>query len=128
MWEYLPPMRVSQALPLARGASTYISLSYPYLVALRLSFKLEPGFSLSYRPQGTGPEIILAQQRREKRERGGQRPVPEHKNGRREKGGGKGQFFIMECSKCAQGVLLVATAKDVSCQDPKGRPVQMPEY
>ena len=34
----------------------------------------------------------------------------------------------MECSKCAQEVLLVAAAEDVSCQDPKGRPVQMPEH
>ena len=30
-------------------------------------------------------------------------------------------------SECAQ-VLLVAAAEDASCQDPKGRPVQMPEH
>lgn len=32
-----------------------------------------------------------------------------------------------ESSKCAR-VLLVAAAEDITCQDPKGRPVQMPEY
>lgn len=30
-------------------------------------------------------------------------------------------------SKCTQEVLLVATVEHVSCQDPKDRPVQMPE-
>ena len=43
-------------------------------------------------------------------------------------GGGQGPSFIREHSECAQEVLLVAAAEDISCQDPKGRPVQMPEY
>lgn len=30
-------------------------------------------------------------------------------------------------SKCAQEVLFMATAEDIFCQDPKSRPVQMPE-
>ena len=45
----------------------------------------------------------------------------------REMGGRQGPFK-REHSECAQEVLLVATAEDVSCQDPKSRPVQMPEY
>lgn len=43
-------------------------------------------------------------------------------------GGGQGPPFIREHSKWAQKVLLVAAAEDISCQDPKNRPVQMPEY
>lgn len=42
-------------------------------------------------------------------------------------GDGQGSFKE-ENSKWAQEVLLVATAKDISCQNPKGKPVQSPEY
>lgn len=46
----------------------------------------------------------------------------ENRQEEKEMGGGRGPF-----SECA-GVLLVATAEDVSCQKPKDRPVQMPGY
>lgn len=36
--------------------------------------------------------------------------------------------FKRKGSECAEEVLLVAAAEDVSCEDPKGRPVQTPEY
>lgn len=58
---------------------------------------------------------------------------PWGQSGRRERRGGgtrggQGPLFKRECSKCAQEMLLVATDEDASCQDPKGRPGQVPEY
>lgn len=41
---------------------------------------------------------------------------------------GKAYPFKRECSECAQEVLLVTEAENISCQDLKGRPVQIPEY
>lgn len=74
-------------------------------------------------------------------ERAGQRLVPGDKSGgrgggermggkEREKdvGGGQGPPFKRGCSKCTQEVLLMAAAEDLTCQAPKGRPVQRPKY
>lgn len=43
-------------------------------------------------------------------------------------GGGQGLPFKREHSERAEQVLLVAVAEDTSCQNPKGRPVQMPKF
>ena len=45
-----------------------------------------------------------------------------------EMGGGQGPPFNREHSVCAQEVLLLAAVEDLSCQEPRGRPVQMSEY
>lgn len=42
--------------------------------------------------------------------------------------GGRQSSFKREHSEYAQVVLLVAVAEGIFCQDPKDRPVQMPEY
>lgn len=47
---------------------------------------------------------------------------------RAEMGAGQGPLFKRGPSECAREVLLVAATGDPSCQDLKGRPVQMPEY
>lgn len=46
---------------------------------------------------------------------------------KKETGDGQGPPFIRESSKYAQEVFSVAAAEDISCQDPKSRPVQMSE-
>lgn len=46
----------------------------------------------------------------------------------KEVGDEQGPPFIRELSECTHEGLFVAAAENVSCQDPKGRPVQMPEY
>ena len=75
-------------------------------------------------------------------QRGEQRPVPGDKSDEREreerdkrerkikkeKGDRQGLLFIREYREYAGGVPLVIAAEDISCQDPKGGPVQMPEY
>ena len=58
--------------------------------------------------------------RRERGERGREREVGDM-------GSGQGPPIKREHSERAQEVLLVAAAEDVPCQEPKGRPVQMPE-
>lgn len=40
---------------------------------------------------------------------------------------GKARFFLRKHSECSQEVLLVAAAEEIACEDPRGRPVQMPE-
>ena len=52
----------------------------------------------------------------------------EEKERQKETRGGQVPPFKGEHSECAQEVLLVAAAEDVSCPDLKGRSVQMPEY
>lgn len=82
--------------------------------------------------QGSHGRFIARGERRGQRR--GQKVVPGDKiHGRKrerkrkrkkERGDGQGPPFIRGCSKCAQEVLLVAAAEDVSCQDRTG---QMPK-
>lgn len=46
----------------------------------------------------------------------------------KETGGGQRPPLKREHRKYAQGVLLVTVDEDVSCRDPKGRPVHIHEY
>lgn len=47
----------------------------------------------------------------------------------RERGGGGWQgSFKSENSECTQEALLLATAEDIACRNPKGKPVQTSEY
>lgn len=46
----------------------------------------------------------------------------------RERSGGGQDPFKMKHSECAQEELLVATVENESCQNPRNRIVQMPEY
>ena len=59
---------------------------------------------------------------------GRQRLGPGDKSGRRERDGRWAGPFYKGSSECAQKVLLVTAAEDVTWQDPKDRPQQMPEY
>lgn len=64
-----------------------------------------------------GAESCAWGQERRKRERGR----------RKEMRGGQGPLFLRKHGECSQEVLLVAAAEEIACEDPRGRPVQMPE-
>ena len=70
---------------------------------------------------------ITAREVGEETETSGEAETEEQMGGKMRRGG-QGSPFKREHSKCTQKMLLVAAAKDVSCQDLKGRPVQMPDY
>ena len=73
--------------------------------------------------EGRGETGLWGQEQQKRRERlrgGGER--------RGKTRSGQSPHFKRAHRECAQEVLLVATAEDRSCQEPRGRPVQMPEY
>lgn len=78
-----------------------------------------------------GGHTSLWGQEQQKRETGRGGETVRQAEKQRERGtgeGGSGQGpFKRECNECAQEMLLVVSAEDVSCQNPKGRPVQLPE-
>lgn len=61
------------------------------------------------------------------RQRSRERKEQTEEEKERETGGGQGLPFKRECGKSAQEVLLLAAAEGISCQDPQGRPFQMPD-
>ena len=60
----------------------------------------------------------------------GRRGAGRGKRGREKKkiGGRQAHLFKRNIANMHRGMLLVVVAESVSCQDPKGRAVKMPEF